>query len=76
MAAFEKSVEAGNTTDTTSIDQEKNVPSTPPVAVVDEEDETQYMHGIKLALVLLGLCLAVFLVGLDNSILATVSLLS
>lgn len=71
MASVEKSTEAGNSTDTTSIDQEKNSPSPVPPAE-DKEDESQYMHGFKLFLVLLGLALAVFLVGLDNSILATV----
>lgn len=72
MASVERSIETGNTTDTTSIDQEKNSPSPVPPADIDEEDESQYMHGFKLFLVLLGIALAVFLVGLDNSILATV----
>jgi len=64
MSFVEKSMETGNTTDSTSIDQEKNAPIPAPVTDLDAEDESQYMHGIKLALVLLGLCLAVFLVGL------------
>ncbi|KAI0144375.1 major facilitator superfamily domain-containing protein [Xylariaceae sp. FL1272] len=36
-----------------------------------QEDESQYPSGIRLGLVMLALCLAVFLVSLDNSIVST-----
>lgn len=36
-----------------------------------EEDEMVYPSGVKLALITLALCLAVFLVALDNTIIAT-----
>ncbi|KAI1614547.1 DNA repair protein RAD50 [Exophiala viscosa] len=35
------------------------------------DEEAQYPHGIKLALITLALCLSVFLVALDNTIIAT-----
>lgn len=37
----------------------------------EQEDESQYPTGIRLGLVMLALCLAVFLVSLDNSVIAT-----
>lgn len=37
----------------------------------EQEDEAQYPSGIRLGLVMLALCLAVFLVSLDNSIIST-----
>lgn len=37
----------------------------------EQEDESQYPSGIRLGLVILALCLAVFLLSLDNSIIAT-----
>ncbi|KAJ7064712.1 major facilitator superfamily domain-containing protein [Mycena amicta] len=37
----------------------------------EPEDLTEYPHGLKLALLLLTLCISVFLVALDNTILAT-----
>ncbi|KAF7316478.1 WD-REPEATS-REGION domain-containing protein [Mycena indigotica] len=36
-----------------------------------EQEAEEYPHGLKLALLLLTLCIAVFLVALDNTILAT-----
>ncbi|KAF4624389.1 hypothetical protein G7Y89_g13782 [Cudoniella acicularis] len=35
------------------------------------EDTSGHIKGVRLGLIVLGLCLAVFLIGLDNSILAT-----
>lgn len=35
------------------------------------EARIQYLSGLRLALVILGLCLAVLLIGLDNSIIST-----
>ena len=37
----------------------------------DEGDEIVYPQGLKLALIILALCLSVFLVALDNTIIAT-----
>ena len=37
----------------------------------DGEDETTYPHGITLLSIIVGLCLAVFLVALDQTIIAT-----
>ncbi|VBB84787.1 Putative MFS toxin efflux pump [Podospora comata] len=37
---------------------------------LSEDDESQYPHGLKLWLVLLSLCLAIFLVALDQTIIA------
>lgn len=37
----------------------------------EQEDESQYPSGIRLGLVMLALCLAVFLMSLDNSIIST-----
>ncbi|KAI1865521.1 uncharacterized protein JN550_008278 [Neoarthrinium moseri] len=39
--------------------------------VQTREDGTEYPSGVKLALITLALCLSVFLVALDNSIIAT-----
>jgi len=33
-------------------------------------DESQYPHGLKLGLIILALCLAIFLVALDQTIVA------
>ncbi|KAJ5293876.1 hypothetical protein N7508_008697 [Penicillium antarcticum] len=43
----------------------------PAEAVNTREDGTEYPTGVKLALIALALCLSVFLVALDNSIIAT-----
>ncbi|KAJ6577449.1 putative MFS multidrug transporter [Mycena capillaripes] len=39
--------------------------------IVSSETEDDYPHGLKLAVLTLALCLAVFLVALDNTIIAT-----
>ena len=41
--------------------------------VRDDEplDESNFPHGLKLAVIIIGLCLSVFLVALDNTIIAT-----
>lgn len=36
-----------------------------------EEDEMEYPHGLKLVIILAALCLAVFLVALDQTIIST-----
>ena len=48
--------------DHSSLDPEKN--TTDPVIEEPIEDESEYLIGLKLSLVVLGLCLAVLLVGL------------
>jgi hypothetical protein len=60
MSVMEKSLEADNTTDT---DQEKHVSE---AAAQDdiENDDSQYLSGIRLGVLLVGLCLAIFLMGL------------
>ena len=39
----------------------------------ETEDETKYPKGLQLALLTLGLCLATWIVALDNTIIATAS---
>ncbi|KPI45690.1 putative HC-toxin efflux carrier TOXA [Cyphellophora attinorum] len=48
-------------------DPEKNEDTTPD----GEEDDIEYPTGLKFAVITLALCLAVFLVALDNTIIAT-----
>ncbi|KAJ7618498.1 DHA14-like major facilitator [Roridomyces roridus] len=50
---------------------EKDIDATEKGAVETTEDIADYPHGFKLFLMCLALCLAVFLVALDNTILAT-----
>jgi hypothetical protein len=40
-------------------------------AKLDAEEDMQYPHGLKLAVLLMALCLAVFLVALDQTIIST-----
>jgi hypothetical protein len=40
-------------------------------AKLDDEEDMQYPHGLKLAVILMALCLAVFLVALDQTIIST-----
>ncbi|PMD22028.1 MFS toxin efflux pump [Hyaloscypha hepaticicola] len=40
-------------------------------AKLDAEEDMQYPHGLKLAVILMALCLAVFLVALDQTIIST-----
>lgn len=41
------------------------------VKTKDAEEDIVYPHGLKLGLILLALCLSVFLVALDQTIIAT-----
>ena len=41
------------------------------VETKNEEDDIEYPHGLKLAVILGALCLAVFLVALDQTIIST-----
>lgn len=63
MPSTEKSMEA-HSHDNTSLegDLEQNKPK--PAAEEVVEDDSQYMTGFKLALMMMGLCMAVLLVGL------------
>ncbi|CZT50268.1 related to transporter (major facilitator superfamily) [Rhynchosporium secalis] len=56
--------------DHSPLDPEKQT-SDAPATKQAVDDESEYLTGVTLGLVVLGLCLAVLLVGLDNSILAT-----
>jgi hypothetical protein len=40
-------------------------------AKLDAEEDMQYPHGLKLVVILAALCLSVFLVALDQTIIAT-----
>ena len=41
-------------------------------AVLDKlDDEIEYPHGVKLAIIVVSLCLSIFLMALDNTIIAT-----
>ncbi|KAL2068221.1 hypothetical protein VTL71DRAFT_16319 [Oculimacula yallundae] len=68
MALKENTLDSASQ-DHSSLDPEKHEPK--PAVGETVEDDSEYLTGLKLALVVLGLCLAVLLVGLDNSILAT-----
>ncbi|KUJ19995.1 major facilitator superfamily transporter [Mollisia scopiformis] len=70
MSSTEKSPEGlshDNTSTEEALEQDKHE------SAVEEpiEDESQYITGFRLALMLVALCMAVLLVGLDNAILAT-----
>ncbi|EPE34572.1 MFS general substrate transporter [Glarea lozoyensis ATCC 20868] len=51
-----------------SLDEEKNIGVG---NENDEDDGAQYLSGLKLGLIILGLCLSCLLIGLDMSILST-----
>jgi hypothetical protein len=71
MSSTEKAIDALSTSpDNSSLDPEKSTPQ--PLSEQELEDDSEYLTGIRLGLVVMGLCLSVLLVGLDNSILATV----
>jgi MFS family permease len=55
-----------------SVDEKDDKELSPAAAPVDDnEDEIEYPTGIKFAVITIALCLAVFLVALDNTIIAT-----
>lgn len=56
-----------------SLVDKKDVGLEKKVAVTDAhpEDDIEYPHGLKLAVILAALCLAVFLVALDQTIIST-----
>jgi hypothetical protein len=66
MPASEKSV-ASASPDESILDPEK---AAPPVATTgyEAEDESEYLSGIRLGLIVLGLCLCVLLVGLVSRV--------
>jgi hypothetical protein len=59
--------------DSTPTDLQKQTTTTEKEAQakLDAEDDMQYPHGLKLAVILAALCLSVFLVALDQTIIAT-----
>ncbi|KAI4947737.1 hypothetical protein J4E91_006559 [Alternaria rosae] len=64
-----------NTTDPEQPDNEKNqtsaIVSDPKTDDTTHEDESKYLHGPKLAILSIGLCLTTFVIALDNTIIAT-----
>jgi len=50
--------------DDTSLDEEKSIPDVADTPETEDEDEEEYLSGVKLGLIVLGLCLAVLLIGL------------
>lgn len=50
--------------DDTSLDEEKSIQKEEATPETEDEDEEEYLSGIKLGLIVLGLCLAVLLIGL------------
>jgi hypothetical protein len=66
MPASEKSI-ASASPDESILDPEKAAPPEPTTG--DEaEDESEYLSGIRLGLIVLGLCLCVLLVGLVSNV--------
>jgi hypothetical protein len=64
MSATEKEIETEvSSTDNRSVDPEKNA-TLEPRQQNDDEDTSQHLSGLRLGLIILGLCLAVLLVGL------------
>ena len=62
MFAAGKKIEVESSNNNSLSDPEKN--ATKEEQVEGDEDTTEYMSGLKLGLIILGLCLAVLLVGL------------
>lgn len=63
MSSTEKSIESLSH-DHTSLEGDLEQNKTEPAAEQVAEDETQYITGLPLALMVLALCMAVLLVGL------------
>jgi hypothetical protein len=67
-SVMEKDIEAGNSSLDSQHDAEVNTPEAeknPASAMkADVEDESEYISGIRLYLIILGLCMAVLLIGL------------
>jgi len=57
--------------DTTATKDEPVITEKEAQAKKDEEEDMEYPHGFKLAVILGALCLAVFLVALDQTIIST-----
>jgi hypothetical protein len=66
MPASEKSV-ASASLDESILDPEKAAPPEPTTGE-EAEDESEYLSGIRLGLIVLGLCLCVLLVGLVRKV--------
>lgn len=62
MSSAEKSIDGGSSENHISLDPEKN--SISPEPARGEEDESLYLSGMRLYLIILGLSFAVILTGL------------
>jgi hypothetical protein len=65
-------IEEPTSTDASLKSPEENIPETTTAAdrMTSEVDESKYPKGFQLILIILSLCLAVFLVALDQTIIA------
>ncbi|KUJ22096.1 putative MFS toxin efflux pump [Mollisia scopiformis] len=63
--------EDGSKTDLEETKDDEIVAEKPAEGEVDNEDGVEYPHGVKLWVILSALCLAVFLVALDQTIIST-----
>ncbi|KAG9785692.1 MFS transporter, partial [Aureobasidium melanogenum] len=71
---MEKKIEVENTLsskDSSELEVQNEEKRADGIVPSPEDDEAVYPSGVKLALITLALCLAVFLVALDNTIIAT-----
>lgn len=64
-------LDANDTKDSPEVVDEKHVPVNEGATPDEGEDQVEYPSGLKFAIITLALCLAVFLVALDNTIIAT-----
>lgn len=55
----------------TTLGDLENADDDPKTGETEAEDESQYVTGVKLVTLVLALCMAVFLVALDQTIIAT-----
>lgn len=76
--AKKEEVEAAEGTDQVKMDSTPTVTKSETIATekeaqakLDAEEDMQYPQGLKLAVILAALCLSVFLVALDQTIIAT-----
>jgi predicted cobalt transporter CbtA len=68
MSAAEKEIEAVSSNDHSLSDPEKNAEAKQAQQQGEEnEDTTEHLSGVRLGLIVLGLCLAVLLVGLVST---------
>jgi hypothetical protein len=77
MSLAEKDIEATSSRDGSQHDPEIGTSEaddkTAPATETEVDEESEYVTGIKLYLIILGLCMAVFLIGLVRCCLREVS---